>query len=122
MTSEDGTEVDFSRRRGPRPVRVVPTKTAMLALLGGMAAGGISIGGVSMWAAKAFINEQIHVHDRDPEAHAAYVRATERLRQSSETSDAEKARIQAQLDQVTRDVRETREAVIRLEAKLGAKK
>ena len=103
-------------------MKVVPAKTALLALVGGLAAGGFSVGGVTLWAAKAFVAEQIHVHDRDPEAHAAYVRATERLAQSNQTNDAEKLRLQAQLDQVTRDVRETREIVIRLEARLGAKK
>ncbi|HRI09221.1 MAG TPA: hypothetical protein PKW35_15470 [Nannocystaceae bacterium] len=88
-------------------------------MIAALAAGGVSVGGVSMWAAKAFINEQIHQHDRDPEAHAAYVRATERLRQASETSDTEKVRLQQQLDALSRDVRETREAIIRLESRLG---
>lgn len=118
MTTDDGTEVDFGRRRGTRPVRVVPTRTVVLGMIAALAAGGVSVGGVTMWAAKAFIAQQIHEHDRDPESHAAFVRTTERLRQASDTSESDKARLQAQLDQVTRDVRETREAVIRLEAQL----
>lgn len=118
MTSEEGIDVEFRHSRAQRPVKVVPTKTAILALVGGLAAGGISVGGVTLWAAKAFIAEQIHIHDRDPEAHAAYVRATERLRQAGETSETDKARLQAQLDALSKDVRETREAIIRLEARL----
>lgn len=118
MTSVDGTEVDFGRRREGNSVRVVPARTVLLAIVAALATGGVSVGGVSMWIAKAFIAEQIHAHDRDPEAHAAYVRATERLRQASDTSESDKVRLQAQLDQVTRDVRDTREAVIRLEARL----
>ena len=119
MTTDDGHEVDFGRRRdGSRSVKVVPARTVILAMVAALATGGVSVGGVAMWAAKAFIAEQIHLHDRDPEAHAAYVRATEQLRLASATSESEKLRIQAQLDQVTRDVRETREAVIRLEARL----
>jgi len=99
-------------------VRVVPTRTVVLAMIAALATGGVSVGAVSMWMAKAFINQQIHEHDRDPESHAAFVRTTELLRQASDSSDADKARLQAQLDQVTRDVRDTREAVIRLEARL----
>jgi len=91
----------------------------MLALLGGLAAGGFSVGGVTLWAAKAFVAQQIHDHDRDPESHASFVRATERLRQANDSSDADKQRLQSQLDQLARDVRETREAIIRLEARLG---
>lgn len=122
MTSEEGVDVEFRHSRASRPVKVVPTKTAILALVGGLAAGGFSVGGVTLWAAKAFVTEQIHIHDRDPEAHAAYVRATERLRQAGETSETDKARLQAQLDALSKDVRETREAIIRLEARLGGKK
>ena len=118
MTSDDGREVDFGRRREGRSVRVVPTRTVILAMIAALATGGVSVGAVSMWMAKAFINQQIHEHDRDPESHAAFVRAAERLRQANDTSEADKLRLQAQLDQVTRDVRETREAVIRLEARM----
>jgi hypothetical protein len=117
-TSEDGRQVEFRHTREERAVRVVPTRTVILGMVAALAAGGVSVGGVTMWAAKAFIAEQIHIHDRDPEAHAAYVRTAERLKQDSEVNDAEKARLQAQLDALSRDVRETREAVIRLEAQL----
>ena len=117
-TSHDGRQVEFSHTREGRTVRVVPMKTVVLGIVAALATGGVSVGGVTMWAARAFVAEQIHIHDRDPEAHAAYVRTAERLKQSSEVNDAEKARLQAQLDALSRDVRETREAVIRLEAQL----
>jgi TolA-binding protein len=116
VTTDDGHEVDFGRRREGRSVKVVPTRTVILGMIAALATGGVSVGSVSMWMARAFIAEQIRSHDRDPEAHAAYVRATERLRQSSETSDMDKVRLQNQLDSLQRKIEETREIVIRLEA------
>ena len=118
MTTDDGHEVDFGRRRENRSVKVVPTRTVIIGMVAALATGGVSVGSVTLWMAKAFIAEQIHNHDRDPEAHAAYVRATERLRQSSETSDVDKMRLQSQLDTIQRKVEETREKVIRLEEQL----
>lgn len=118
MTSDDGIPVDFGRRREPRPVRVVPQKTAILALIGGLVTGGGGTAATANFMLRAAIQAEIRQHDRDPEAHAPLVRAAERWRDSQEMDASEKQRLQTQLDALSRDVRETREAVIRLEAQL----
>ena len=118
MTSDDGTPVDFGRRREPRPDRVVPQKTAILALIGGLVTGGGGTAATANFMLRAAIQGEIRQHDRDPEAHAPLVRAAERWRDEQEMDASEKQRLQTQLDALSRDVRETREAVIRLEAQL----
>lgn len=119
MTSDDGMEVDFGRRREPRPVKVVPQKTAILALVGGLVTGGGGTAATANFILRAAMQQEIKQHDRDPEAHAPLVRAAERWRDSQASDDAEKQRLQVQLDAMQRDLRETREAVIRLEARFG---
>lgn len=118
VTSEDGSEVEFRHTREGRPVRIVPQRTAMLALLGGMLTGGASTGAVANFVFKAAVQAEIRQHDKDPDAHFALLRAMERFRQGSEVDDAEKARLQSQLDALAKDVRETHDAVIRLEAQV----
>lgn len=118
MTSDDGMEVSFGRRREPRPVKVVPQKTAILALVGGLVTGGGGTAATANFMLRAAIQAEIRQHDRDPEAHAPLVRAAERWRESQDTDAGERQRLQAQLDTMQRDLRETREAVIRLEAQL----
>ncbi len=120
VTSEDGREVEFSSRRTGRPPQVMTLKhvTAIAALFATVT--GVSVGGAARYVLDARVEALIREHDRDPEAHARLVREAERYRQVAETDDAEKARLQTQLDALSRDVRETREAVIRLESRLKA--
>ena len=118
VPSEDGSEVEFRHTREGRPVRIVPQRTAMLALLGGMLTGGASTGAVANFVFKAAVQAEIRQHDKDPDAHFALLRAMERFQQSSAVDDAEKARLQSQLDTLAKDVRETHDAVIRLEAQV----
>ena len=117
--SEDGREVEYPHTRQQRVVRIVPQKTVALALVGGMLTGGASTGAVANFVFKAAVQAEIKQHDRDPEAHAPLVRAAERWRESQEVDSGEKERLQRQLDALSRDVKDTREAVIRLEARLG---
>lgn len=118
VTSGDGNEVEFRHTREGRPVRIVPQRTAMLALLGGMLTGGASTGAVANFVFKAAVQAEIRQHDKDPDAHFALLRAMERFQQGSAVDDAEKARLQSQLDALAKDVRETHDAVIRLEAQV----
>jgi hypothetical protein len=90
----------------------------MLALLGGMLTGGASTGAVANFVFKAAVQQEIRSHDKDPEAHFALIRAMERVQQSASVDDAEKTRLQQQLDALAKDVRETHDAVIRLEAQV----
>lgn len=118
VTSEDGSEVEFPNTRAGRAPRVVPQRFAILGLVGGLVTGGGSTATVANFVFKAAVQQEIRAHDKDPEAHALLVRAMERVQQSANVDDAEKARLQAQLDAMTRDLRDVREAVIRLEAQL----
>ena len=118
VPSEDGRQVEFRHTREGRAVRVVPQKTAMLALVGGLVTGGGGATATAHWMLKAFVHEEIATHDKDREAHAPLRFTLDRYDQGRLVDDAEKARLQTQLDALSRDVRETREAVIRLEAQL----
>ena len=118
VTSEGGQDLEFRSMRSGRPPVVVSQKYAALALIGGMLTGGASTGAVANFVFRAAVQAEIRQHDRDPEAHAAFVRAMERVQQASSVDDADKARLQTQLDTLQRKVEETREAVIRLEAQL----
>lgn len=118
VKTDDGLTAEFSGTRGTKTVKFVQQRTAILALVGGLVTGGGGSFTASRFMLTAFIREEIRQHDRDPEAHAAMTRAMERIQQASQSDDAEKARLQAQLDAMQRDVREVREAVIRLEAQL----
>lgn len=118
---EAGTERgEFRNVRGTRAVRFVPQRTAAFALLGGMLTGGASTGAVANFVFKAAVQAEIRQHDKDPEAHYALLRAMERVQAASTTDDAEKARLQAQLDDLQRKVNETREIVIELRARVRA--
>lgn len=117
-TSEAGRSVEFRHTREGRAVRVVPQKTAILALVGGLVTGGGGTAATANFMLRAAIQQEIQQHDHDPEAHAPLVRAAERWSESQDVDSVEKARLQAQLDAMQRDVREVREAVIRLEAQL----
>ena len=117
-TSEDGRQVEFRHTREPRPVRVVPQKTAILALIGGLVTGGGGTAATANFMLRAAIQQEIRSHDHDPEAHAPLVRAAERWRESQEFDSAEKQRLQAQLDALQKDVRETRDLVIDLRAQV----
>lgn len=116
--SEDGRSVEFRHTREGRAVRVVPQKTAILALIGGLVTGGGGTAATANFMLRAAIQQEIKQHDRDPEAHAALVRAAERWRDAQAFDEEEKRRLQASLEALQRDVRETREAVIRLEAQV----
>jgi hypothetical protein len=118
VTSEDGREVEFPRTRSGRPPQVVTVKhlTAVAALFATVT--GVSVGGAARFVLDARVETLIRQHDKDPDAHALFVRSMERIKQADDVDDAEKARLQNQLDALSRDVRETREAVIRLEAQL----
>lgn len=118
VPSEDGRQVEFPHSREGRTVRVVPQKTAILALVGGLVTGGGGTSAAAHFMLKAFIQQEISAHDRDREAHAPLRFTLDRYDQGRLVDDADKARLQAQLDLLSRDVRETREAVIRLEAQL----
>ncbi|MBP7678484.1 MAG: hypothetical protein KBB14_19420 [Thermoanaerobaculia bacterium] len=118
VPSEDGRQVEFPHSREGRTVRVVPQKTAILALIGGLVTGGGGTSAAAHFMLKAFIQQEISAHDRDREAHAPLRFTLDRYDQGRLVDDADKARLQAQLDLLSRDVRETREAVIRLEAQL----
>ena len=118
VTAEGGGDVEFAHTREGRAVRVVPQRTAMLALIGGLVTGGGGATATAHWMLKAFIHEEISAHDRDREAHAPLRFTLDRYDQGRIVDDAEKARLQLQLNELSRDVRETREAVIRLEAQL----
>ena len=118
VSSEDGRQVEFRNTREGRAVRVVPQKVAALALVGGLVTGGGGSFAAANWMLKAFIREEIATHDKDREAHAPLRFTLDRYDQGRLVDDAEKARLQTQLDALSRDVRETREAVIRLEAQL----
>lgn len=118
VTSEDGRQVEFPHTRKGGVVRVVQQRTAVLALVGGLVTGGGGSFAAARFMLTAAIQQEIKQHDRDPEAHAPLVRAAERWRESQEFDSAEKQRLHTQLDALSKDVRETREAVIRLEAQL----
>lgn len=118
VTAEGGGDVEFAHTREARAVRVVPQKTAVLALVGGLVTGGGGATAAAHWMLKAFVQQEISAHDRDREAHAPLRFALDRYDQGRIVDDAEKARLQLQLNELSRDVRETREAVIRLEARL----
>jgi hypothetical protein len=118
VPSEDGRQVEFPHSREGRAVRVVPQKTAILALIGGLVTGGGGTSAAAHFMLKAFIQQEISAHDRDREAHAPLRFTLDRYDQGRIVDDAEKARLQLQLNELSRDVRETREAVIRLEAQL----
>lgn len=118
VPSEDGRQVEFPHSREGRAVRVVPQKTAILALVGGLVTGGGGTSAAAHFMLKAFIQQEISAHDKDREAHAPLRFTLDRYDQGRLVDDAEKARLQTQLDALSRDVRETREAVIRLEAQL----
>lgn len=118
VPSEDSRQVEFRHTREGRAVRVVPQKTAILALVGGLVTGGGGATATAHWMLRAFIHEEIATHDRDREAHAPLRFTLDRYDQGRVVDDAEKARLQLQLNELSRDVRETREAVIRLEAQL----
>lgn len=118
VPSEDGRQVEFPHSREGRTVRVVPQKTAILALVGGLVTGGGGTSAAAHFMLKAFVQQEISAHDRDREAHAPLRFTLDRYDQGRLVDDAEKARLQTQLDALSRDVRETREAVIRLEAQL----
>ena len=118
VTAEGGGDVEFAHSREGRAVRVVPQKTAILALVGGLVTGGGGTSAAAHFMLKAFIQQEISAHDRDREAHAPLRFTLDRYDQGRVVDDAEKARLQLQLNELSRDVRETREAVIRLEAQL----
>ncbi|HQN10376.1 MAG TPA: hypothetical protein PK569_22660 [Thermoanaerobaculia bacterium] len=118
VTAEGGGDVEFAHSREARVVRVVPQKTAILALIGGLVTGGGGTSAAAHFMLKAFIQQEISAHDRDREAHAPLRFTLDRYDQGRIVDDAEKARLQLQLNELSRDVRETREAVIRLEAQL----
>ena len=118
VTAEGGGDVEFAHTREGRTVRVVPQKTAILALVGGLVTGGGGTSAAAHFMLKAFIQQEISAHDRDREAHAPLRFTLDRYDQGRVVDDAEKARLQLQLNELSRDVRETREAVIRLEAQL----
>lgn len=118
VPSEDGRQVEFPHSREGRAVRVVPQKTAILALIGGLVTGGGGTSAAAHFMLKAFVQQEISAHDRDREAHAPLRFTLDRYDQGRIVDDAEKARLQLQLNELSRDVRETREAVIRLEAQL----
>lgn len=118
VTAEGGGDVEFAHTREGRAVRVVPQKTAIIALIGGLVTGGGGTSAAAHFMLKAFIQQEISAHDRDREAHAPLRFTLDRYDQGRLVDDAEKARLQTQLDALSRDVRETREAVIRLEAQL----
>jgi len=118
VTAEGGGDVEFAHTREGRAVRVVPQRTAMLALVGGLVTGGGGATATAHWMLKAFVHEEIATHDKDREAHAPLRFTLDRYDQGRIVDDAEKARLQLQLNELSRDVRETREAVIRLEAQL----
>ena len=118
VTAEGGGDVEFAHTRDGRAVRVVPQRTAMLALVGGLVTGGGGATATAHWMLKAFVHEEISAHDKDREAHSPLRFTLDRYDQGRIADDAEKARLQLQLNELSRDVRETREAVIRLEAQL----
>ena len=118
VTAEGGGDVEFAHTREGRTVRVVPQKTAILALIGGLVTGGGGTSAAAHFMLKAFVQQEISAHDKDSTAHAPLRFTLDRYDQGRIVDDAEKARLQAQLDALSRDVRETREAVIRLEAQL----
>ena len=118
VPSEDDRQVESPHSREARAVRVVPQKTAILALVGGLVTGGGGTSAAAHFMLKAFIQQEISAHDRDREAHAPLRFTLDRYDQGRIVDDAEKARLQLQLNELSRDVRETREAVIRLEAQL----
>jgi hypothetical protein len=118
VTLADGSEGEFLRSRSGRAPRVVSQRYAVLGLVGGLVAGG---GGVYVPAnqiLRASAKEVVEEHNKDPQAHAALVLAMKLVEQSSAVDDAEKARLQQQLDALAKDVRETHDAVIRLEAQV----
>ena len=118
VTAESGGDVEFAHTREERAVRVVPQRTAILALVGGLVTGGGGTSAAAHFMLKAFVQQEIAAHDRDRDAHAPLRFALDRYDQGRVVDDAEKARLQLQLNELSRDVRETREAVIRLEAQL----
>ena len=118
VKTDDGLTAEFSGTRGTKTVKFVQQRTAVLALVGGLVTGGGGSFAAARFMLTAAIQQEIKQHDRDPEAHAPLVRAAERWRESQEFDSAEKQRLQTQLDALSKDVRETREAVIRLEAQL----
>ena len=117
-TSENGQAVEFQHTREGRAVRVVPQRTAMLALIGGLVTGGGGTAATANFMLRSAIQQEIKAHDRDPEAHAPLVRAAERWREDRALDADEKHRLQTQLDAMAKDMREVRETVIRLETRM----
>ncbi len=118
VTAEGGGDVESTRTRAGRAPQVMTLK--QVAFIAGLFSSvtGVSVGAAAFQVIDTRVERMVRAHDKDPEAHALLVRAMERVQQASSVDDAEKARLQAQLDALSRDVRETREAVIRLEAQL----
>ena len=118
VTAEGGGDVEFTRTRSGRAPQVMTLK--QVAFIAGLFSSvtGVSVGAAAFQIIDARVERIVRTHDKDPEAHALLVRAMERVQQASNADDADKIRIQTQIDTIQRRVEETREIVIDLRAQL----
>ncbi len=118
--TEDNGHVEFGRRRSEHhTVRVMPMRQAVLAIVMSIFTSAIGSGALWRWLAIQFVQEQIQAHDRDANAHPFLLRQLDQGSYSDQENAREKAALKSQLEQLSIDVKQTREAVIRLEARLS---
>lgn len=114
VTAEDGSDVEFTHSRDPRPPRVIPVRDLWKTVVAITAALGISLSGVSIWALDQRVVQLIRAHEQDPQAHMNLIRTVDAQVASDKAKDAEIRRLTIQIDGLQQDVRSLRETIVEL--------
>lgn len=122
VASDDGREVEFRHARQGMAPRVVPQRTAMIAMLVGAMTGAGGSAGAAHFVFKAAVQQEIALHNQSADAHIGLIRTLD----AAKASDAENAqtisRLTVQIDGLQRDVRDLRETIVELKTVLKGRR